>query len=225
MKQGLHRLGCALALIASTATSASAAKGTIRGTVEVASGHTLESVVIYVEGKSLAGSKADQDVHRSSMPPTVVQRNQEFFPEVLPVVRGSTVAFPNEDKVMHNVFSPTKGASFDLGHYASGFGKQVVFKKTGVVDIYCDIHPQMVATILVLENRFFAQPDEQGKFEILGVPEGNYTLVGWIAYGAASRVPISIRSGEPLVHRFVLPEANRSKSHVRKDGVPYGRYK
>src|SRR6266571_5547426 len=102
-----------------------------------------------------------------------------FRPLVLPVMVGSTVDFPNNDDLFHNVFSYSQAKEFDLGRYPRGQKKSIKFDKPGIVKVYCDIHSYMYATILVLKNPFFAVPDEEGNYHIDNIPEGVYTLNFW----------------------------------------------
>ena len=88
------------------------------------------------------------------------------------VQRGTSIAFPNKDNIYHNVFSLSSGNSFDLGLYNSGGeAKTHTFTEPGSVDVYCNIHPQMAASVLVVPNRHFAKVKPDGTFEIAGVPD------------------------------------------------------
>jgi plastocyanin len=109
----------------------------------------------------------------------VEQEDERFVPHVVPVVRGSTVEFPNGDEVFHNVFSLSSAKSFDLGRYRKGASKSVVFERSGVVQVFCHIHSDMSAVVLVLDNSYFATPSSAGRYAIDDVPPGEYTVVGW----------------------------------------------
>jgi hypothetical protein len=101
---------------------------------------------------------------------------------VLPVLQGTTVEFPNEDDVYHNVFSLSGAAGkngFDLGRYPKGSSKSWTFDRPGTVKVFCHIHSDMTAVVLVLSNPFFTTPDDSHRFTIDDVPEGDYTIVGW----------------------------------------------
>ncbi len=106
------------------------------------------------------------------------QLNKIFVPYVLPVVQGSTVEFHNSDNLQHNVFG-VGADEFNLGSYAKGAARAYQFNKPGEVDILCNIHPEMEAYILVLQNPYFAQPDSSGQFHIANVPPGDYVLKAW----------------------------------------------
>jgi plastocyanin len=99
------------------------------------------------------------------------QQNLEFMPHILPVPVGSTVHFPNNDKVDHNVFSMSRTKKFNLGSYKPGESKTVVFDKPGIVEMRCDVHAEMAAYILVLKSPYFAVTDKTGRFTI---PDSDY---------------------------------------------------
>ena len=102
------------------------------------------------------------------------QRNETFVPHVLAITTGTTVDFPNSDRIYHNVFSLSKTASFDLGRYPMGHSKSVRFDKPGIVRVFCEIHSHMSAFILVFSHPFFAMTDADGRYRIDNVPPGNY---------------------------------------------------
>jgi len=140
----------------------------------------LHNVVIYVQSDRahpLAGAAAattDAPAHNA-----MAQQDEQFVPHVLPIVRGSTVEFPNEDDVYHNVFSLSGAKTFDLGRYPRGESRSVTFNKSGTVQVFCHIHSDMSGVILVLDNPFFATPEPTGRFVIDGLPPGDYAIVGW----------------------------------------------
>lgn len=109
----------------------------------------------------------------------LAQIDKEFVPHVLPVTAGTKVDFPNMDNIYHNVFSLSKKNQFLLGRYASGKSESHTFNTPGIVEVFCDIHSNMYAYILVLPNKYFAKTDINGNFVIKDVPPGNYTLVAW----------------------------------------------
>ena len=131
-------------------------------------------VVVYVDG-------AFPDT--TFAPPTtkavVRQRQQRFMPHVLPVLKGTSVGFPNLDNYYHNVFSVFAGERFDLGRYGAGESGEQTFDQPGVVVLRCEIHPAMKSYVRVLENPFFAVPDSTGQFSIEGIPGGVYDLKAW----------------------------------------------
>jgi plastocyanin len=111
--------------------------------------------------------------------PSLAQKDQCFVPRVLPITKGTTVDFPNFDPIYHNVFSVSPVKRFDLGKYPRGQSRKLTFPKTGVVNVFCDIHSNMVATILVLPHHAVTQPDAEGRFALPDVPGGRYVLKVW----------------------------------------------
>jgi len=111
--------------------------------------------------------------------PKLAQKDQCFMPRVVSVPAGGTVDFPNQDPIYHNVFSVSTTRRFDLGKYPKGHSRSVTFQKAGVVNVYCDIHSDMAAFVLVAPNRAFTQPGADGAFVLPDVPSGRYTLHVW----------------------------------------------
>ena len=112
--------------------------------------------------------------------PFMSQKNMLFQPHILPVVKGTTVDFTNDDTVAHNVFSPPGAATrFNLGLYGAGVKKTVTFDALGEVPLLCNVHPEMLGYVIVLQNPYFALTDTAGKFQIKNVPPGTYQLKVW----------------------------------------------
>jgi plastocyanin len=151
------------------------------------------------------------------------QQSKAFSPRLLVVTVGSEVEFPNQDVVFHNVFSLSQGNQFDLGLYRQGASKAVRFTKPGVVDVFCNIHPDMIGSVLVLPHRRYTAVGEDGRFR-LEVPPGKHTLVVYWARGVIERREIEVAPGGKLAHDFTLVAGERAR-HLNKHGQQYGRYK
>ena len=174
------------------------------------------NVVVFLEGvRTPADRQAPWRERR------ITQKEARFEPHVLPIVRGEKVEFPNDDFIFHNVFSLSETQTFDLGAYGPGQSRSVEFPRTGLVRVYCNIHPQMLSTILVLENPFFATTDERGRFTIAGVPDGTYVLRAWQEYGGDHRETVSLQGGAVSTVRFRLVEDKVTLEHKNKFGLPY----
>ena len=104
------------------------------------------------------------------------QKNAEFIPKVLPIVKGTMVTFRNDDDMYHNVFSLSEVKKFNIGRRPKGENVPVTFDKAGEVRVFCDIHSQMSAFILVLENPYFTKPNDDGYFVIRDIPSGTYRI-------------------------------------------------
>jgi plastocyanin len=103
------------------------------------------------------------------------QRGKMFMPHILPIVAGTTVDFPNFDPIFHSAFSSYSGQIFDVGLYPPGTSRSVRFARSGVVRVFCNIHPTMSAVILVLDTPWFASTAKNGSFE-MDIPPGDYEL-------------------------------------------------
>lgn len=109
----------------------------------------------------------------------LTQKNKMFEPHMLVVTRGSIVDFPNRDPWFHNVFSLFNGKRFDLGLYEAGSSRTVHFDREGVSFIFCNIHPEMSAVVVVLGSSYFATTNKTGDFTISNVPPGSYMFHVW----------------------------------------------
>lgn len=132
------------------------------------------NVVLYIERVAGGTDGADARTHA-----VLRQEGERFTPHVVPVVRGTTVDFINDDPLYHNVFSLSRAKEFDLGRYPRGTSKGATFDRPGVVQVFCHIHSDMSAVVLVLDNGFFATPDASGRYTIPNLPAGDYTVVAW----------------------------------------------
>lgn len=114
-------------------------------------------------------------------------RKKTFDPPVLAVPVGATVRFPNRDPILHNVFSVSGGNQFDAGLIPKGPGKTHRFGEAGHVRVFCNVHQEMTANILVLDTLHFAYPDRRGRFALENIPDTPGTLVVWHERASESR--------------------------------------
>jgi plastocyanin len=148
--------------------------------VERVSYADMHDFVVYVEGPGPAGQKVEPPQKPAQVVTRrVTQRGALFTPHVLPILVGTTVEWPNNDDILHNVFSFSETKSFDLGLYKNPTVRSVTFDKPGRVDVFCSIHTRMNCVILVLENPYFASTNEKGSYTITNVPPGTYKLKAW----------------------------------------------
>ena len=159
-----------------------------------------ERAVVYLESDLLNhGKHSPPEKH-----PVLDQRNLQFHPQVLPILVGTTVDFPNRDNLYHNVFSYSQAKEFDLGRYPKDDSRSVQFNKPGLVRVYCDIHAHMNATIIVLQHPYFATPNDDGTYVIHQVPEGRYSIILWIDRDRVERRSIEVRAGETTIMDFTF---------------------
>jgi plastocyanin len=150
---------------------------TVSGTVELGNSR-IESVA---HGKDYSGvviSLGAVDEPAPAAPAkhaVMLQKNKMFTPHIMPVVAGTVIDFPNGDPIFHSAFSTYGGQIFDLGLYAPGTSRSVRFRRTGIVRVFCNIHPSMSAVILVLPTPYFVVTKRDGSFR-LDVPPGTYDL-------------------------------------------------
>jgi len=148
--------------------------GELSGKITCKGVRTNAGAVVYIK-------KIDSNFPPSTEPAEMDQRNLKFEPHILPITVGTTVNFVNSDDVLHNVFSPDACANeFNLGTYPKGEKRSHTFNEEGCFSVLlCNVHPEMEAWILVLQNPFFAVTDEDGNYLIKNIPPGDYTVVAW----------------------------------------------
>lgn len=158
-----------------------------------------QQAVVFLE----SGRFQTQKFPLLSARPVMDQRDIMFAPRVLPILVGTIVDFPNSDNLFHNVFSYSQAKEFDLGRYPTGESRSILFERSGIVRVYCDIHAHMNATILVLDNPFFARPDDEGTYTIPNVPEGSYTLKLWYGREVVETLQVTVKNGEALTLNLI----------------------
>ncbi len=158
-------------------------------------------VVIYLEGQIPAAASSSSPAPAEQ----VQQLDRRFTPDLVVVPVGGAVSFPNMDPIFHNIYSLSKPKAFDLGSYDKGETRRVSFQKPGIEEIYCHLHPNMAATIVVTPNRYYARPDRTGKYSISDVPPGQYTLVAWHKTAGFYRKTIVVEKGHDTAADFLIP--------------------
>jgi plastocyanin len=158
-------------------------------------------------------------------PPASAQigtEKKEFSPHVLVIPLGSAVSFPNHDPFNHNVFSLSVEAPFDLGLYSRGQARPVTFPRAGIVRVYCNVHAQMSAIIVVRDNPYFTQPSSDGSFRITGVPPGRYVLHVWHERAAEISREVDVpAAGIGNLNLELDARGCRFVPHLNKEGKPY----
>lgn len=137
------------------------------------------------------------------------QRGLQFLPNAIIVSPGSTVGFPNSDPVLHNIFLvDERRTRTDLGTYPGGEFRELVLERTGSYLVMCHLHPEMVATVLVVDAPYRTIADSAGRFRFDGVAPGSYRLTTWHRRLKASDRVVTVRAGDSLDLQLVLTPGN-----------------
>jgi hypothetical protein len=149
-------------------------------------------------------------------------RGKTLIPHVLAIPVGSTVEFPNDDPISHNLFSLSSASTFDLGLYRRGAGKSHKFDVPGLVNVYCNVHPTMAAVIHVMPTPYYAFADAKGNYAIGAVPPGKYKLVAWNEQGGQTAANVDVGAAGAANIALTLDSSNyKAVSHMNKVGKPY----
>lgn len=154
---------------------------------------------------------------------TMTTRSKAFLPHVLAVPAGSTVSFPNEDPISHNLFSLAPGNSFDLGLYRKGPGKTHKFEAPGAVNVYCNIHPNMSAVVHVMATPYYGFTDARGDYSF-DVPPGKYRVTAWNEQGGNATSEIDVQADGRIAGATLLTIDGRNArnvQHMNKFGQAY----
>jgi plastocyanin len=207
--------GVIAAIAVVSAIAQPADRGTVRGTIKVnrPAGVPASPILVYLVGFTESAP---------STPVTITQQNRKFVPDLVAVTAGQTIGFPNRDPLLHNVFSPTEERTFDLGSFDKGETRTRGFPRPGVIEIYCNIHPEMSATLVVVPNRKFAIAKPSGEFEIADVPAGTWSIFAYSRRAAKpSRGTVTVTANGTATVALQLDEVKRDFTHANKFGEGY----
>jgi plastocyanin len=169
--------------------------------------------VVWLEGGGASPAPAQAEITTA---------DKAFTPHVLVVPVGSTVSFPNHDPFNHNVFSLSEEQPFDLGLYGRGETRSVRFTRPGIIRVYCNVHAQMSALVVVRDGPYVAQPAGDGSFTIGKVPPGRYVLHAWHERASEITQPLDVPAGGVDALTLTLDASGyRFKPHLNKFGQPY----
>jgi len=187
---------------------------TIEGTGDV---DLSEAVVYFSPEVPVAVEPAEEEV-------LLTTQRRNFVPRVVVIEAGSVVRFPNEDPILHNVFSSSPGNRFDLGLYGKSEGLTHRFDQPGLVRVFCNVHSRMSAHIVVVDSPFHGRPDRDGQFHFDALPQGHGTLTAWheqsdpvqvdvmIGPEAVTLAPIELRA----TVRQIAPQRERLRRRRRR---------
>ena len=214
---------CVLFLSLAVVTVAPLAAGTLRGQIEMLEkkgkkAKDLSEVVVWVEGPKVAPEPVKA---------TINMKKKRFEPHLVVVPVGGEVAFPNMDPILHNAFSVSGENRFDLELYKKPNSRSHTFQHPGIVRVYCNIHPQMSAFVVVRDNPFWAQVGSDGRFSIEGVPAGSWVVKAWHARAGEISSPVQVpEAGAADLALTLDASRHRRVKHRNKYGKKYkkGRY-
>ena len=213
---GLSRVSALVLAVCAFAGVPASAADPLSGRVEwkTRGGTQPSQAVVYAE-------PLDRTAPATPGKATFQQKNKTFLPHVAAVPVGSTVIFPNDDAIFHNVFSLSPPQPFDLGLYRAGASKQQVFAKPGVHHVFCNIHPQMSAFLVVAPTPFVTVAAQDGTWR-LEVPPGRYRVTALSERASPVVVEVTVSGAATAVEGLVLDEsAFLAAPHTNKFGKPY----
>lgn len=196
----------------------SAAAGPVSGVVQttVRAGTTATQAVVFAE-------PLDRPATPKGVKASLTQKDKSFSPDVLGVPVGSTIDFPNADSIFHNVFSLSPPGPFDLGLYRAGASRTRVFSAPATYRVFCNIHPQMTAVVVVVPTSFVTVTGKDGSFS-LELPPGTYRLTAISGRAAPTVREISVPASGLRVDGLALDERPfRDEPHKNKFGKEYPR--
>jgi plastocyanin len=215
MRSGLTSFvsaGLTLLLVLPTTMSAGPVSGVVRTIGRP--GVAAATAIVYAEP---IGVPAPRQPGKFSLR----QKNKTFLPRVLGVPTGSSVDFPNDDRIFHNVFSLSGPQPFDLGLYRTGQSPSRTFAQPGTYRVFCNIHPQMSAIILVVPTPHVALADRTGRF-VLDLPPGRYRLTATSERASPVSVEIVADAGAAVAPELSLDESQWVQAkHKNKFGNDY----
>jgi plastocyanin len=206
----------ALALLLVVSAAPSTVAGSFSGVVRtlVRDGAVAAAVVVYAEP---IGVEAPRQPGKF----VLQQKNKTFLPGVLGVPVGSTVGFPNDDEIFHNVFSLSGPQPFDLGLYRSGEAKSRTFTRPGTYRVFCNIHPQMSALIVVVPTPHVVVADRNGRF-VLELPAGRYRLTAQSERAQPVSLEVTADVGATAAPPLTIDESQwLAVKHKNKFGQDY----
>lgn len=209
-------IGASIALLAASSLTAATVTGKVSFLTKRGQRPVVNETLVWLDA---AGASAKQAAGAFTM----TTRGKTFLPHVIAVPAGSTVNFPNEDPISHNLFSLTPGYTFDLGLYRRGAGKSYKFDAPGVVNVYCNVHPNMSAVVHVMATPWYGFADASGVFRF-EVPPGRYRLTAWNEQGGTASSEIVVRGDGSVTGPTALTIDGRNfrfQQHTNKHGRPY----
>jgi plastocyanin len=208
--------GVSYAVLSSLTGATLAIAGPVSGVVRTVSrsGAAPAARIVYAE-------PLDAQASRQPGKFTLRQKNKAFLPRVLGVPVGSSVIFPNDDLIFHNVFSLSAPQPFDLGLYRSGESPARTFTQPGTYRVFCNIHPLMSALIVVVPTPYVTAADPDGRF-VLDLPAGRYRVTAMSERALPASVEVVSEAGATVAPELSLDESRFVLApHKNKFGKDY----
>ncbi len=209
-------LVAAVSALLSTGLSAAVVNGKVMFLTKRGQKPVLSETLVWMDATGKAPKKPGATF-------AMTTRSKTFLPHVLAVPAGSTVTFPNEDPISHNLFSLTPGNTFDLGLYRKGSGKAHKFEAPGVVNVYCNVHPNMSAVVHVMSTPYYGFADANGDYSF-DVPPGKYRVTAWNEQGGSATSEIEVANNGKVAGATLLTIDGRNAravQHKNKFGQAY----
>jgi plastocyanin len=217
MRRLLPALACALAALGALPLAAATVSGKVSFITKRGQNPVANETLVWLE-------PAGKSIRRSPQTFQMMTRGKTLVPHVLAIPLGSTVEFPNDDPISHNLFSLSSNNSFDLGLYRRGAGKAHKFDVPGVVNVYCNVHPNMSSVIHVMATPYYTFADPAGNYALADIPPGKYRLVVWNEQGGQSKADVEVSAAGTVSGMLALTLDSRSyriTQHLDKTGKPY----
>jgi plastocyanin len=222
----MKRISCLIGVLAAVVTSSSLlAAGTVTAKVSFITrrGQHPEPTETLVWLEPQPGTRIAKP--SSTQKYQITTRSKALVPRILPIPVGATVQFPNDDPISHNLFSLSSPNGFDLGLYRKGAGKQHTFTAPGIVNVYCNVHPNMSAVIHVMDTPYYALADAAGTATLSGVAAGKYRMIAWNEQAGSSEAAIEVAADGTIKGPQAITIDGRdlrsASSHENKYGQPY----
>jgi hypothetical protein len=134
------------------------------------SGGMLEDAFVYIKAGLPQGSYPTPD-----KPVTLDQKGCEYMPRVLGVMVDQPIDILNSDSRMHNV----NAGAFNQGSPGGSKFTKSLSEEAVMQTFKCDVHPWMRAYAGVMSHPYFQVTRADGRFELKGLVDGEYTVAAW----------------------------------------------